>query len=158
MLQGTNIVIPFPMRSNNIWFAPHAPNSSRRFVVADTNGPKYPSQYYWLWGSSDGISDWQPIKNTTGRTADRGTFWHDVFRKRWVFSIKGYRHEELLEFGRHRLYWETKDDDPFGDYAWNNTDPVLWAAADTLGETLQANPSNYLSSPVLFEHRWLTST
>ena len=70
----------------------------------------------------------------TGRTADRGTFFHDVFRKKWVFSIKGYHKEALAQFGRHRMYFETPDDDPFGDYEWADNDPVYWAAADTLDQ------------------------
>jgi hypothetical protein len=134
VVNGTNIVVNFPLRSNNVWDAgPNAPNQSRRYVIADTNGPKFPSEYYWLWGSPDGI-DWTPIKNTTGRTSDRGTFWRDPFRKRWVYSIKGYQHDALAEFGRHRMYWETPDEDAFGNYSWEYTDPVYWAAADTLDQ------------------------
>ena len=61
--------------------------------------------------------------------------WRDPFRKRFVFSIKGYNAAMNDVFGRHRLYWESPDFDPFGaGVAWGAADPVVWAAADTLDQ------------------------
>jgi hypothetical protein len=134
IVRGTNIVVNFSLRSNNVWHHPTATNLSHRYVLADTNGPHHTGNTYWLFGSPDGIH-WTSLRNTTGPTADRGTVFHDPFRKRWVFSIKGYGSKALAQYGRHRMYWETPSDDPFGDRVlWNETDPVLWAAADTLDQ------------------------
>jgi hypothetical protein len=123
IVEGTNIVVNFPLRSNNLW--DRGPGVAERFVIADTNGPKYPGKFYWLWGSPDGINNWRPLKNVTGPTSARGTFFKDPFRKRWIFSIKGYHSWAMADWGRHRMYWETPDDDPFGNYSWNSTDPVM---------------------------------
>jgi hypothetical protein len=103
VVKGTNIVVPTPLRSNNVWAHPTAKDPARRFVLADTNAPTAPGSSYWVWGSPDGVTDWTPVLNKTGPTADRGTMFHDPFRRRWVFSIKGYRSDVNKEYGRHRM-------------------------------------------------------
>ena len=137
VVDGTNIVVPTPLRSNNVFAHPQSTDRSRRFVLGDTNGPHAPGESYWLWGSPDGVH-WTALRNETGKTSDRGTFWHDPFRRRWVFSIKGYLSGPAKVYGRHRMYWETPDDDPFGaGVHWpseGDGSPVLWAAADTLDQ------------------------
>lgn len=148
VVPGTNIVINTPLRSNNVWDAgPHAPDASRRYVLADTNGPSAPGSSYWLWGSPDGIN-WKALRNKTGITSDRGTFFKDPFRRRWVFSIKGYESEPNQLYGRHRMYWDTLTDDPFADdVEWTNSGPVLWAAADSLDQFVR--PAALLQTTVL---------
>ena len=79
------------------------------------------------------------MRNTTGITADRGTFFKDPFRKRWVFSIKGYESETNEVYGRHRMYWDTLTADPFAeDVHWSDREPVLWAAADSLDQFVRS--------------------
>jgi hypothetical protein len=114
VVPNTNIVINTPLRSNNVWDAgTNATDPSRRYVLADTNGPEAPGSSYWLWASPDGVH-WKPRRNTTGMTSDRGTFFRDPFRNKWVFSIKGYTSAGAV-YGRHRMYWETAGDDPFAE-------------------------------------------
>ena len=55
VVAGTNIVVPTPLRSNNVFAHPQATDPSRRFVLGDTNGPHAPGESYWLWGSPDGV-------------------------------------------------------------------------------------------------------
>jgi hypothetical protein len=135
VVPNTNVVINTPLRSNNVWDAgPNASDPARRFVLADTNGPENPGSSYWLWGSPDGVH-FKPLRNTTGITSDRGTFYRDPFRNKWVFSIKGYTPAAGATYGRHRMYWETLGNDPFArDVHWDKADPVLWAAADSLDQ------------------------
>eukprot|EP01051_Picozoa_sp_SAG22_P024890 SAG22_NODE_7111_length_775_cov_0.838757_1_plen_144_part_10 len=71
VVAGTNIVVPFPLRSNNLWDRGPDTKDGIRYVIADTNGPKYPGKFYWLWGSRDGVSGWEPIKNVRTETFSR---------------------------------------------------------------------------------------
>jgi hypothetical protein len=63
----------------------------------------------------------------TGLTGDRTTFFHNPFRRVWVYSLRGESSAGGL--GRHRRYWETPD--LFTNVNWNKDEPVVWIGADS---------------------------
>src|SRR5262249_45768670 len=76
-----------------------------------------------VYTSPDGIHWDGPVRASP--CGDNTSFYHDPFRKRWVYSIRSYN-----KSGRVRSY--RAHPDFVGGAAWGKEDVIDWAAADDL--------------------------
>jgi len=122
VVAGTNIVTKGPRDSSTVWLDQFETDPRRRYKM---------SQWYEhqlvLFTSPDGIH-WNEI-GRTGRTGDRSTFFHNPFRKQWVFSLRADQYQSSIS-GRYRRYWETPD---FAAAArdWQPGGTTAWVKADS---------------------------
>ena len=134
---GTNVVHPGDLDCATVWLDLAEQDPKRRYKMIRFPTPRHP-QLSWVFSlhfSADGIH-WSPpavVRPVLTRT----TFFHNPFRKVWVFSIRhGIRGmESLYKAGawRSRMYWENPD---FVSAAlWSPGQPGLWAGADRLDST-----------------------
>jgi hypothetical protein len=103
----TNIVHLGARDSSTVWLDHQAQVPGQRYKMA-----LYRRGYTQLFRSPDG-THWVPAGNGA-RTGDRTTFFHNPFRDKWVFSIRG---PGALSGGRGRVrsYWESSDFYGFSD-------------------------------------------
>lgn len=121
VVAGTNIVHPDARDSNTVWLDQFERDPRRRYKMA-----AWWDHAMTLSASPDGIH-WTPI-GRTGRTADRSTFFHNPFRRAWVFSLRADQFASQVS-GRYRKYWEAAD---FAAAVnWSGMDPVAWVKADS---------------------------
>lgn len=117
---GSNQVLPVDLTPDSWTVVPDwgAKDPARRYTMRMQ--PPGHTQPGLCMTSADGIHWTNRV--WTGSAGDRSTHFYNPFRKKWVHSIRsGFR-------GRSRHYWES--DDFLGGAAWQEGEPVVWAAAD----------------------------
>ena len=122
--------IPFPndtgyLRpdSTTVWIDYDAPRGERYKLFLRNPGAKYPAI---IGVSEDGIN-FRDLRYT-GVVDDRSTMFYDVFRKKWIFSIRSQKWNG--RFNRCRKYYECDD---FYDAAdWDADKESFWMKTDEL--------------------------
>src|SRR5262245_47742892 len=117
VVKGTNITIAEHRDSSTVWLDLEDPDASRRYKMAS-----WYDKYLLLYTSADGIH-WRKT-GQSGAAGDRTTFFHNPFRKVWIFSSR----DQNLTIGRFRRYAEARDFERAG--MWTTDQPVEWVAAD----------------------------
>jgi len=141
----SNIVLVRSRDSSTVWLDPQPNDPGERFKLAMTDKDGTP---FTLFRSPDGIH-WTKVADGP-KIGDRSTFFYNPFRRRWVFSLRGY----APDLGRCRRYWETDDFFAFKADASPRVRPVLWTAADRddrQRDDLQAKPELYNLDCVAYE-------
>ncbi|MSU73360.1 MAG: glycosyl hydrolase family 32 [Opitutus sp.] len=139
----TNIVMLSTQRdSSTIWLDHEATDPAQRWKFFQFNRDSYMGTVHT---SPDGIHWSEPV--WTGYCADRTTFFHNPFRKKWVFSLRDeafkgpwdYKSRPVKPIGRSRRYVEADDFVPgskwqtfAGGREWQPGEPVHWLASDRL--------------------------
>lgn len=116
---GDNVldIEPTTRDSGTVWLDLEETDPARRFKL-----------FYWRAGihtrfSADGIR-WSDVAWSNRASGDRTTFFHNPFRKRWIYSIR----REQRGVGRCRYYGEFTDP---GVENWTKIDELSrWACAD----------------------------
>jgi hypothetical protein len=125
---GTNRVLAaregFQRDGATVWLDHEAKDPMQRFKMF-----AYFRTKKWEGGevytSPDGIHWSEPVR--TSPCGDNTSFYHDPFRKRWVYSVRSYN-----KSGRVRSYRAHPD---FVEGAtWGKKDVIGWAAADELDQ------------------------
>jgi len=119
VVAGTNIVTHGLRDSSTVWLDLDERDRTRRYKMA-----RWYDHYMELLASADGVH-WRDM-GRTGLTGDRTTFFHNPFRRVWVYSLRG--ESALGGTLRHRRYWETAD--LFTNVSWAKDEPVVWTGAD----------------------------
>ena len=121
VVPGTNIVNAAGRDSTTVWLDQFETNPRARFKMTG-----WYDHSLVLWTSPDGIH-WTEA-GTSARVGDRSTFFHNPFRKVWVFSLRDNQFQAALR-GRYRRYWESPDFAAPRD--WRGQPPVAWVKADS---------------------------
>jgi hypothetical protein len=141
----TNLVQQGWRDSSAVWLDHGAPDPNERFKMA-----YYTSGGLLLCTSADGVHWSEPVRS--GPTGDRTTFFHNPFRKRWVYGVRA----SAGGFGRIRRYWEAADF--IKDASWKSGEPVLWVGADSADpkrDDLKTQPQLYNLDCVAYESMML---
>jgi len=141
----SNIVLSRRRDSSTVWLDPQPRDPGERFKMAMTDKDGTP---FTLFRSPDGIH-WTKMADGP-KVGDRSTFFYNPFRRRWVFSLRGY----TPDLGRCRRYWETEDFFAFSADSSPRVRPVLWTAADRddqRRDDLQVKPELYNLDCVAYE-------
>ena len=121
VVPGSNIVSTATRDSSTVWLDLEATDPRQRFKMSG-----WYDHAVVLSTSPDGVH-WSEI-GKTGRAGDRSTFFHNPFRKVWVFSIRADQYENVLS-GRYRHYWEDAEFSASRD--WAGRAPVAWVKSDS---------------------------
>ena len=125
VVPGTNIVHQVGRDSGTVWLDLRDPDPARRFKMLLFQWPEG-AGCYTLYASPDGIHWGDPIART-GPAGDRGTFFYNPFRDRWVYSIREYVPATV---GRCRRY--TENPDVIEAAKWEAGQATYWVGADRL--------------------------
>jgi len=125
VVPGTNIVHQAKRDSATVWLDLAEQDPARRYkmllyLLGEGSG------CYTLYFSPDGIHWSDPVVHT-GPAGDRGTFFYNALRSRWVYSIREYVPATV---GRCRRYTESPDVDEAAK--WEAGQPTFWVGADNL--------------------------
>ncbi|MBM3499022.1 MAG: glycosyl hydrolase family 32 [Armatimonadetes bacterium] len=125
VVPGTNIVHQARRDSGTVWLDLQEPDPARRykmllFLLSEGSG------CYTLYFSPDGMHWSDPVART-GPAGDRGTFFYNGLRDRWVYSIREYVPATV---GRCRRYTESPD--VLAAAKWEAGQPTFWVGADNL--------------------------
>jgi hypothetical protein len=125
VVPGTNIVHQAKRDSGTVWLDLAENDPARRFkmllyLLGEGSG------CYTLSFSPDGVH-WSDPVTSTGPAGDRGTFFLNPFRDRWVYSIREYLPATV---GRCRRYSEHRD--VVEAARWEAGQAALWVCADNL--------------------------
>lgn len=121
VVAGTNIVNKDLRDSTTVWLDHAAADPRQRFKMSAWFDNKLR-----LYTSPDGVH-WSLLGESQA-VLDRTTFFHNPFRKVWVFSLRATQYAGSIS-GRYRQYWETPDFSAARD--WRSSPPVAWVKADS---------------------------
>ncbi|MGH9201582.1 MAG: hypothetical protein ACRD2A_10145 [Vicinamibacterales bacterium] len=118
----TNIVNRDARDSTTVWLDLFESDQRQRFKMS-----AWYDHLLRLYVSPDGVH-WRFI-GSTGRAGDRSTFFHNPFRRVWVFSVRDTLYNSSIS-GRYRRYWESPDFNQARE--WGSSRSVPWVKADSL--------------------------
>jgi hypothetical protein len=123
VVPGSNLVLPLEegVRRDGclVWFDQEAPLADERFKMFVYE--RWPGgEGGRVLSSSDGRR-WRR-RGPTGPCGDNTSFFYDPFRRKWVFSVRGFGPS-----GRARFRLERDD---FFDCGWQEGEPVPWLECD----------------------------
>jgi len=125
VVPGTNIVQRSKRDSGTVWLDLEETDPARRYkmmlyLLGEGSG------CYTLYFSPDGIHWSDPVVHS-GPAGDRGTFFYNPFRQKWVYSIREYIPATV---GRCRRYSENRD--AIEAAKWEAGKATFWVGADKL--------------------------